>query len=105
MSFFVKSKSGEFYCDIAGYQYISGDDCRYAVYSKAMHGSPVAWIRVDSGVVIGVQGNTGNRLDRLSGIEKADIATLVHLLVEIRFVDRLPTGREQEGAQHTMIAH
>ena len=99
MSFFVKSTSGEFYCDIAGYQYISGDDCRYAVYSKAMHGHPVAWIAQSNGAVIGVDGNTGNRLDRLSGIEKADIATLVHLLVEIRFVARLPTDQEQKDAQ------
>ena len=99
MSIFVKSTSGEFYCDIAGYQYISGDDCRYAVYSKAMRGGPVAWIRVDSGAVIGVDGNTGNRLDRLSGIARADIATLVHLLVEIRFVARLPTDQEQKDAQ------
>ena len=104
MSIFVKSTSGEFYCDIAAPQYISGDDRRYAVYSKATRGHPVAWIMVDSGAVIGVQGNTGNRLDRLSGIEQADIATLVHLLVEIRFVARLPTDQEQKDAQHTMIA-
>ena len=103
MSFFVKSTSGEFYCDIAGLQYISGDDRRYAVYSKAMRGHPVAWIRQDSGAVIGVQGNTGNRLDRLSGIERADIATLVHLLVEIRFVARLPTDQEQKDAQHNDV--
>ena len=103
MSFLVKSTSGEFYCDIAGLQYISGDDRRYAVYSKAMRGHPVAWIRQDSGAVIGVQGNTGNRLDRLSGIERADIATLVHLLVEIRFVARLPTDQEQKDAQHNDV--
>ena len=98
MSFLVKSTSGEFYCDIAGLQYISGDDRRYAVYSKAMSGHPVAWIMVDNGAVIGVDGNSGNRLDRLSGIEKADIATLVHRLIEIRFVARLPTSREQGAA-------
>jgi len=104
MSLFVKSASGEFYCDIDGFQYISGDDRRYAVYSKAMCGHPVAWIAQSNGVVIGVRGNTGNRLDRLSGIARADIATLVHLLVEIRFVTRLPTDQEQKDAQHTMIA-
>lgn len=98
MSFFVESKSGAFYCNPANHQYIVGSDRRYAVYSEEMRGNPVAWIKQDNGAVIGVQGNSGNRFDGLSGIEKVDIATLVHSMIGAGHVDRLPTAQEQEDA-------
>lgn len=56
---------------------------------------PVAEIMIDTGVVVGVSGNTGNRFDRLEPIEKVDIGTLVNTLVVNGIVKRLPTNTEQ----------
>lgn len=58
---------------------------------------PVAEIMLDTGIVVGMQGNTGNRFDRLSDIEKMDIGTLANALVDMGIVSRLPSNAEQFG--------
>lgn len=74
---FIHSLSGFFYCNTSGFQYVSGDDLRYAVYSESRGGRVMAWIRTD-GVIIGAESNSGDSLfDRLSPTEKADVATLI----------------------------
>lgn len=58
---------------------------------------PIAEILLENGAIVGIQGNTGNRFDRLSEQEKADIATLVVPLINLGIVKRLPTNEEQFG--------
>ena len=94
----IKSLSQEFFCDASSYQYINGNDYRYAVYSVSRRGYPVAMIKKTNGVVIGIRGNSGNRFDKLADIEKVDVGTLVTAMVHANYVDSLPTTEEQRAA-------
>jgi hypothetical protein len=58
---------------------------------------PIAKVDTATGVVKGIQGNTGNRFDRLTAIEKADIGTVVVALHSKGLVARIPTNQEQFG--------
>jgi len=64
-------------------------------------GFPVARVHKQTGIVVGLRGNSGNRFDRLSAIEKMDIGTLVNSLVNCGEVDRLPTPTEQNFTEWT----
>ena len=60
---------------------------------------PIAEIMIETGIIVGIDGNTGNRFNRLSDIEKSDIANLVIPLINKGFVKRLPTNEEQSQSQ------
>ena len=92
---FIESASGRFYCSPQRFQQVLLGKSYYAVYDKNMSGHPVAWINHDNGVVSGVVGNSGNRIDRLQPIDNVDIATLAHKMISAGFVLRLPTSEEQ----------
>ena len=68
-------------------------DKLYIVYKvnlpDELGGFPVAFVSAIDGSVTGIQGNTGNRFDRLESIQKADIGTAVNRLMEDGYVARL----------------
>lgn len=81
----IYSASRAFFADYAGTQLV--------VYKAGVASSfPVATIRNDENnpnawyglTIVGIEGNSGNRFDRLSDIEKVDIATIVTQLVNER---------------------
>ncbi len=76
----IKSNSEGFFADYAGNQLV--------VYKVGdANDFPVAKIRQNVNgwqglAIVGIQGNSGNRFDKLSAIEKADIATIVTKVVK-----------------------
>ena len=75
-----------------------GDSRSLVVCRDSSRGAfPIAKVDTATGVVKGIQGNTGNRFDRLTSIEKADIGTIVVALYNKGLVARMPTNQEQSG--------
>lgn len=76
----------EIACSVSGRYYAVNDVfhtnrlliCKYTNRG----GFPIAIINQSTGDVIGIQGNTSNRLDRLDAIEKADVYTLIITLIK-----------------------